>query len=84
MARMTLDRTVEPCLDPDEDGLCSHFYPVSRAGSITVIQHGGDIEHQMSFTAGEYPEGLCPEGHDLMLEQWVFDVMRIAGCLVTA
>lgn len=66
----------ETCLG---DSTCEHFSG-ERFGTFAVIQHGDNPEHQRTFTAGEYPEGLCPEGHDVSLERWLHGVMAAVGC----
>ncbi len=67
----------ETCLG---DSTCEHFRGVSNDGISAVIQHGDNPEHQRMFAVGEYPEGLCPEGHDVSLERWLHGVMAAVGC----
>ena len=62
--------------------ICDHWIGTENwlTGS-RYLQHGENPEHQRELTPGVMPAGMCADGHDLALEQWVVAVMEREGCI---
>ena len=71
-----MSETLAPCLG---DATCEHFRGVHRDETVATLQHG-DTGESRSFDVGEFPDGLCENGHDVTLERWVHEVMAANGC----
>lgn len=75
------------------DAICAHWQMRRVTGFMaetmsallggvqaTRITHYKGDEKHCTFLSGEHPDGLCADGHDLVLERWVREVMEAEGC----